>query len=200
MTDSLHSDGMNFEDSQFVGRVQRGDADALRDVVEAYLPHILNTARASGLAPERAEDVTQATFATFIERAQAFEGRSHVRTWLFGILYRKVAEARRGVDRDQRSDDIDQMVASRFDSKGTWKSPPQVMAVYGGEISKFLDDCLEGLNSPQRLAFVLREVEELGTEEICKILDVSRTNLGVLLFRGRNRLRECLETKGVERT
>ena len=32
--------------------------------------------------------------------------------------------------------------------------------------------------------------------EICKILDVSRTNLGVLLYRSRNRLRECLETKG----
>ena len=49
-------------------------SDALRDVVESYLPHILNTARASGLAPERAEDVTQATFATFLERASAFEG------------------------------------------------------------------------------------------------------------------------------
>ncbi len=47
------------------------------------------------------------------------------------------------------------------------------------------------------MAFVLREVEELGTEEICKILDVTRTNLGVLLHRVRMRLRECLETKGL---
>ncbi len=47
-------------------------------------------------------------------------------------------------------------------------------------------------------AFVLREFEELGTEEICKILDLTRTNLGVLLHGVRNRLRECLETKGIE--
>ena len=46
------------------------------------------------------------------------------------------------------------------------------------------------------MAFVLRELEGLTTEEICKILDVNRTNLGVLLYRSRNRLRECLETKG----
>ncbi len=43
-------------------------------------------------------------------------------------------------------------------------------------------------------------IGELTTEEICKILEVSSTNLGVLLYRGRNRLRECLEDKGVRRS
>ena len=190
---------MNFEDPQFVERIRRSDADALRNVVDSYLPHILNTARASGLTPERAQDVTQATFATFLERASEFEGRSHVRTWLFGILYRKISAARRGLDRDRRSDAIDQVMEGRFDSRGMWKSPPQAMALYGGEIAKFLKDCMEGLASLQRMAFVLREVEEMDTEEICNILEVSRTHLGVLLYRGRNGLRECLEAKGVKR-
>ena len=158
---------MNFEDPQFVERIRRCDAEALRDVVESYLPHILNTARASGLAPERAEVVTQATFATFLERASEFEGRSHVRTWLFGILYRKISEARRGLDRDRRSDAIDQIMEDRFDSRGMWKSPPQAMALYGAEIAKFLKDCMERLASLQRMAFVLREMEEMDTEEIC---------------------------------
>ncbi len=47
------------------------------------------------------------------------------------------------------------------------------------------------------MAFLLREVEELDTEEICNILEVTRTNLGVLLHRARTRLRECLEAKGI---
>ena len=47
------------------------------------------------------------------------------------------------------------------------------------------------------MAFVLREVEELDTEEICKILDVTPTNFGVLLHRARARLRACLEKKGI---
>ena len=86
----------------------------------------------------------------------------------------------------------------RFDRKGMWKSPPQAIALYGAEIAEFLEDCQQSLSSSQRVAFVLREVEGMSTEEICNILDVSRTNLGVLLFRGRNRLRECLEAKGVK--
>ncbi len=50
-----------------------------------------------------------------------------------------------------------------------------------------------------RRSSVLREVEELDTEEICKVLDVTRTNLGVLLHRARARLRGCLENQGIRR-
>ena len=48
------------------------------------------------------------------------------------------------------------------------------------------------------MAFILREVEGLSTQEMCKILEVTRTNLGVLLYRARNRLRECLEAQGIK--
>ena len=42
------------------------------------------------------------------------------------------------------------------------------------------------------MAFILREVEGLSTDEICKILEATFTNLGVILYRTRNRRRECL--------
>ncbi len=60
-----------------------------------------------------------------------------------------------------------------------------------------IEECLEGLPTKQRMAFILREVQELESKEVCKILEVTVTNLGVLLYRARNRLRECLEAKGV---
>ena len=56
-------------------------------------------------------------------------------------------------------------------------------------------DCMDGLPGNQQEAFVLREVEGLDTTEICKIVDVSVTNLGVLMHRARARLRECLEKR-----
>ena len=166
--------------------------------MEAYLPHILNTAKASGLVPERAEDVAQSTFETFIERASAFEGQSHVRTWLFGILYKKISEARRGVERDRKFDDIEDVVEARFDAAGMWKNSTQVLELYGAELGVHIESCLELLPVKQRMAFVLRELQEMSSEEMCKIFKVTRTNLGVLLYRGRNRLRECLERNGVE--
>ena len=62
-----------------------------------------------------------------------------------------------------------------------------------------IDRCLEEAPLAQRLAFVLRDVEELTTAEICKILEVTSTNLGVMLYRVRNRLRNCLEAMGIRR-
>ncbi len=87
---------------------------------------------------------------------------------------------------------------SRFALDGSWQRPPRPLdrELQDAEIRDAIDECLDLVSTQQRMAFVLRELEGLTTEEICKILDVSRTNLGVLLYRSRNRLRECLETKG----
>jgi RNA polymerase sigma-70 factor, ECF subfamily len=64
------------------------------------------------------------------------------------------------------------------------------------EIGEVIQECMKGLPANQREAFFLREVEGLETPEICKILEVTVTNIGVLMHRARIRLRECLEGKG----
>ena len=178
-------------------RIRARDPEALQVVVETYLPQILRAARGAGLKPQEAEDVAQNTFTTFVESAERFEGRSHVRTWIFGILYRKISETRRKLGKDRQMDDIDEVFESRFDENGTWSQPPRAADVVleAREIRREISDCLETAPSKQRMAFVLREVEGLSSEEICKILEVSSTNLGVMLFRLRNRVRECLEAK-----
>ena len=93
-------------DPQLAARIRKGDPEALQAIAQAYLAQIFRSARGASLDPEDAEEVTQATFTTFIEKAAGFEGRSHVRTWLFGILYNKIAEARRHLTRERHLDSI----------------------------------------------------------------------------------------------
>ena len=189
------------DDPQFVERFQAGDPQAIQAVADAYLQQILRAARATGLSLQEAEDATQATFEVVMHNASSFEGRSHVRTWLFGILYRKIRELRRELGREHGIDDIDATVESRFDAGGKWVRPPRDVSarLEDQEARDGIGECLETLSTSQRMAFVLREVEEISTREICKILETSVTNVGVLLFRARNRLRECLEAKGFGR-
>jgi RNA polymerase sigma-70 factor (ECF subfamily) len=188
------------DDPDFAARIRERDAQALEEVVRRYLPQILRAAGGAGLARQLAEDIAQDTFVTFIETAPRFEGRSHVRTWLFGILYKKIAAARRNLGRDNEMDDIEEVFEQRFDDAGSWTRPPLPVdaAAYAGEVRQGIDGCLDQVPTNQRMAFVLREIEGMPTQEICKILEVTRTNLGVLLHRVRNRLRECLEAKGIE--
>ncbi len=190
---------MTVDHPDFPARIRERDAEAIQLVVRMYLGQILRAARAAGLARQHAEDVTQETFATFIETAPRFEGRSRVRTWLFGILYKKIAEARRAVACDSQMDEIDAVMERRFKAGGSWMRPPRPADghVWDTQVREGIEGCLEKVPSQQRMVFILREVQGLETEEICKILEVTRTNLGVLLYRVRNRLRECLEAKGI---
>jgi RNA polymerase sigma-70 factor (ECF subfamily) len=187
-------------DPAFSERVRDRNPAALRSVANAYLRQIVRTARAAGFSPERAEDVAQSTFETFIETAPRFEGRSHVRTWLFGILYHKISEMRRRESRARSEEDIDEVMQERFTQGGSWARPPRAanLRVYDAHIRTHIEDCLEVVPVKQRMAFVLSAVQDFDTAEVCKILDVSVTHLGVLLYRARNRLRECLEGKGIQ--
>ena len=203
MSDTTTSEAVsttNVDDPEFAARIRERDAQALEEVVRRYLPQILRAAGGAGFAPELAEDIAQETFVTFIETAHRFQGRSHVRTWLFGILYKKIAEARRSQGRVNEMDDIEEVFERRFDNTGGWMRPPLPVdaEVYDAEVRQGIDGCLDRVPSSQRMAFVLREIEGMDTQEICKILEITSTNLGVLLYRVRNHLRECLEAKGIE--
>lgn len=188
------------EATDLAARVRARDPEAIQSVVHAYLAQILRAARGAGLDSVEAEDVTQAVFVTFLEKASEFEGRSQVRTWLFGILYRKIAEVRRQLKRSSELDDIDAVLEARFNPAGSWMRPPRMPDgdLYDREIRAGLAECLETVPEKQKAAFLLREVDGFSTDEICKVLDLTVTHVGVLLFRARNRLRECLEAKGIE--
>lgn len=179
--------------------IRRRDPSVLDAVLRDAVPRLLIAARAAGLAGDAAEDVAQAAALIFLERAEAFDGRARATTWLLGILANKIAEYRRADQRVEATDDIETVFESRFDSHGKWNRPPEgpLSALLRGEMRTQIDECLEGVPERQRQAFLLRVAEGVPTEDVCKILGVEANNLGVLLFRARTRMRECLETKGV---
>ena len=113
---------------------------------------------------------------------------------------RRLPQRGGNLGRDDELDDIEEVFEQRFDDAGSWARPPLPVdaEVYAAEVRQGIDSCLDRVPTNQRMAFNLREIEGMDTEEICKILEVTRTNLGVLLHRVRTRLRECLEAKGIE--
>lgn len=181
-----------------VEAIRRRDTSVLESVVREVIPGLLRSARAAGLSRDRAEDTVQATLLVFVARAEDFDGRARVSTWIHGILLRKIQESRKAVRREEREEAIDRVVEARFDATERWSRPPRgpLEALVRGEFRAELESCLGDLSDRQRLAFTLREVEGFETREICKILEVTANNLGVLLYRARNGIRECLEAKG----
>lgn len=188
---------MEFGTLEFVNRLRARDANALSEVVNAYTEHLFRAAIGLGFDRNSARELTQSVWFTFLDKAPTFEGRSHVRTFLFGILYNKAAEMRRDSNRFESPDPVEEVLEKRFNSRGHWIRPPVDPEAFlaASETMSLIEKCLDGLPLAQRMAFSLREVEEFESAEICETLKVTATHLGVLLFRARNRLRECVERK-----
>jgi RNA polymerase sigma-70 factor, ECF subfamily len=184
-----------FGDEELRQLRSREDA-ALTAVVSDHAEALYAAARGLGLATADAEDLVQDTLTVFLAGVERFRGESSLRTYLFGILYNKARQKWSSGWREQATDPVDRAFESRFDAAGvlrTLKGPEE--AALARELSDALGECSSGLSQAQRAAFHLKEVERQSTDSICKILGVSETNLGVLLFRARNKLRECLEKK-----
>ena len=179
--------------------IRRRDAVTLDEVIREALPRLLGAARAAGLSAADAEDISHSCILVLLERAESFDGRARASTWLLGVLANKLRERQRKVQREEPADDIDQVYEARFDASGSWQQPPHgpLGLLAREDARRMLGKCLEGLPERQRQVLLLREVDEVDAETLCKILGVTSNNLGVLLFRARVRMRECLESSGI---
>lgn len=157
--------------------------------------------------PVAAEDLVQETFLAALKARERFNGQSSERSWLVGILKHKIMDSLRKKYRDQRfvsESEIEETTGRNFDSHGHWDTrggyAPKSWGSDGAgsieraEFKAVLDGCLEKVPPQTARAFAMRELDELESDEICKVLNITATNLWVVLHRARTQLRRCLET------
>jgi len=147
---------------------------------------------------ELAEDIVQETLLAALQSWENFAGDSSERTWLIGILRHKILDFfRQHHDREQVDDETwrtEYFDKTRHwkDKMVNWKTNPAALAE-NKEFWKVLRDCLKELSQVMAKAFVMRELEGMSSEQVCKLLEISQTNLWVRLHRARLQLRRCLE-------
>ena len=171
--------------------------------VEALRPQLMRFARAQLRNDAWAEDAVSDTVLAALEKPEGFGGQSQLKTWLVGVLKHKVVDQLRRHTREatvlsaEDSEDLDE---SLFDRTGHWTDKPQdwgspEVACGQRQFFDVLQVCCDQLPPAQGRVFMMREWLELETDEICKELQISSTNLWVLLHRARLRLRACLQLR-----
>jgi RNA polymerase sigma-70 factor (TIGR02943 family) len=153
-----------------------------------------------------AEDVVSEVILVALEKPEAFEGRSQLKTWLIGILKFKILDKFRDNAKevalpshdDDGSSDAEALETLMFKGDGhfaqapsDWDSPESQLNQQ--EFFAVLEACMEKLPEKLGRLFLMREWLELSSEEICKELSLTATNFYVQLHRAKLRLRECLD-------
>ena len=154
-----------------------------------------------------AEDLVQDSFLAALNGLKDFRGRSSVKTWLTGILKYKVFDHFRKSQRTLSFTDVagfyGREVEDLFGDHGNWNMhSPDIPRAWQAEQQASLErkefwvqfrKCSELMPEKMRQVYLLREVDEFSSEEICNRLEISRQNLWTILHRARASLRRCLE-------
>jgi len=204
-------------DLETAAALLRGEHAAFTALVRQHQPAFLRLARAWVRDSASAAEVVQQAWLSALESLAAFEGRSSLRTWLFGIV---INVARSHVRARKRMVPLSALVAEeavdgptvepeRFFSDGEWVGhwsnwptpfPSPENALERERLRALLEEAIGALPPLQQQVMVLCDIEGLSGEEACNILGVGATNQRVLLHRARAKARAWLEERLSEKS
>ena len=200
-------------DESLLNRLRAGEEGAFDELVNKHHDALIRMAMGYVADREVAEEVVQDTWMAVIEGLCRFEGRSSLRTWIFGILIHKAKD--RGI-REKRhttfsafescEDDNEEILdPSRFQQTGEraghWAIPPQPWddqtpekLLASQQTVNAMNNAIDALPTTLKEVLILRDVEGADVKEVCALLNITETNLYVRLHRARERVRAAVES------
>ncbi len=191
-------------ESQLVHRLCAGDEEAFTTLVDLHHRALFKMAMIFVADANNAEELVQETWLTVIGALEKFEGRSTLKTWIFGILVNK---AKKKMSREARritKPSYEELVPGeanqgRFRDGGHWSVAPRAWEVTPEDtllrkkLYEVVQRTIEALPNQQRAVVTMRDLEGFSTAETCEVLAISDNHHRVLLHRARAAIREAVE-------
>jgi RNA polymerase sigma-70 factor (ECF subfamily) len=184
----------NIDETTLVAQAREGDTVAFGELVRRYEGKIFRLAQHITQNREDAEDVLQETFLKAYEHLDQFQGNSKFYTWIVRIAVNQALmklrrrKADRSVSLDETIDTGEDNIVREI---AAWGEDPEER-FSREELGELLDSAVKGLEPPYRSVFVLRDIEDLSTEETADALGLSIPAVKSRLLRARLQLREKL--------
>ena len=150
---------------------------------------------------ELAKDLVQETFFAGLKAMNNFKGKASERTWLISILKRKIIDYYRKINSSKGKAEIKVSFYSDGEKEGEWIEE-RVPSNWGSgidkqieneELSEVLKLCIDKLPEKYGIVFRMKTIQQFDTEEVCKELGITSSNLWVIIHRARTQLRKCME-------
>jgi RNA polymerase sigma-70 factor (ECF subfamily) len=182
------------DEATLVAQSREGDGRAFGELVRRYESKIFRLAQHVTQNREDAEDVLQETFLKAFEHLDQFQGAAKFYTWIVRIAVNQaLMKLRRR--RTDKSVSLDEAIDTGEDTivreVAAWDENPE-QRFSRAEFGQILDEAIQSLEPPYRSVFVLRDIDELSTEDTADVLGLSIPAVKSRLLRARLQLREKL--------
>ena len=181
----------DWSDEEVVRRVLDGETALYELLMRRHNQRLYRVARAILRDDGEAEDVMQDAYVRAYQNLASFEGRAKFVTWLTRIAVHEALTRSRRRLRFQSVDPADESNGEIMQSAPSTTRTPEQHA-YDRELAAVLEKAVLSLSEQHRLVFMLRDVEELSTEETAHCLNLTEENVKVRLHRARAGLRKKL--------
>jgi RNA polymerase sigma-70 factor (ECF subfamily) len=185
------------DDAELLAALKAGDDAAYELLVRSYTPRMLSVARRFLRSEEDARDAVQDAFLSAFRAIDRFEGNSRISTWLHRIVVNaslmKLRTRRRKPERS-----IEELMPGFLENghleqpASEWRKLPEDQ-VAQSELRELLLEKIHELPESHRTVLLLRDIEELDTEETAKTLELTPGAVKTRLHRARLALRGLLE-------
>ncbi len=168
--------------------------------VDQYADYLFNYAVSRVSDTEVAKDLVQETFFAGLKSAKNYKGTAAERTWLIAILKRKVIDHYRKIYSNKGKAEVRMSYSSHSDTDGDWleeqvADPISTLEndrIENEELGLAIQECISKLPKKQSLVFIMKTIQGMSTEDICKELGINPSNLWVMIHRARTALMGCL--------
>lgn len=169
--------------------------------IDLYADYLFNYTIVRVNKNEIAKDLVQETFLAGLKAMKNFEGKASERTWLIAILKRKIIDYYRKINSNKGKAEVRMNFYNDGENQGEWieERAPQTWGsdsdkgIETEELGDALNKCIHKLPEKYGMVFKMKTIQDFETEEICKELDITPSNLWVIIHRARTQLRRCME-------
>lgn len=185
------------QEAQLLTGLRAGDPQAYERLVRAYSGRLLAVARRFLANEEDARDALQEAFLSAFRAIGAFQEDARISTWLHRIVVNAALMKLRA--RRRKPEELIDDLLPTFQEDGhrenpgpAWKETSETM-LQRQETRALVRGCIDRLPESYRVVLLLRDIEELDTEETARLLDISPNAVKIRLHRARQALRTLLD-------
>ncbi|WP_452221658.1 sigma-70 family RNA polymerase sigma factor [Lacinutrix salivirga] len=169
--------------------------------IDLYSNYLFNYTISRVSDREMAQDIVQDTFFAGLKSMKNFKGEASERTWLISILKRKIIDYYRKSNSNKGKAEVRMTYNSDSETEGDWleervadpfdKSAQDTLE--NEELGEAIYNCLDKLPEKQAKVFEMKTILNYDTETICNELNITASNLWVIIHRARTAMAGCLE-------
>jgi RNA polymerase sigma-70 factor (ECF subfamily) len=185
-------------ENSLIGQLKKGSPEAFEELVASYGERLYSVALRILRNPPDAEDAVQETLLKVLKSIDSFREDSSLYTWLYRIVCnqsimryrqrakRKVISIESYLPRFEHGQHVEAFV--------DWKDQPDG-ELQSHELSQFYEECIDDLPENYRLAYILKDVERLSEDKVCRILRTSKPAMKNRVHRARLVIRKRVEER-----